>query len=217
MSLFEGKDLLCVRGERVVFEGLSFALDQGEAILLTGANGSGKSSLLRLMAGLLRPIAGELRWKGAPIDSDDHNQRLHYVGHMDAVKPALTVAENLQFWTALAGSAPQESGSFALSILGLSPLADIPARMLSAGQKRRLALARLIAIPAPLWLLDEPTIALDAQSAGVLREAILAHLKSGGLAAIATHSDLGVPGKRIELGGFGAGALPESSAPESLG
>ena len=212
MSLFEGKDLLCVRGERVVFEGMSFALDPGQAILLTGANGSGKSSLLRLMAGLLRPMTGELWWKGAAIDSDTHNQRLHYIGHLDAVKPALTVAENLQFWTMLTGSVPKDSISFALSILGLSPLADIPARMLSAGQKRRLALARLIAIPAPLWLLDEPTIALDAQSTGVLREAILAHLKSGGMAAIATHSELGVPGERIELGRFGAGSAQETRA-----
>jgi len=197
MSLFEGRDLLCVRGERNVFARIGFALDDGQALVLRGSNGSGKSSLLRLMAGLLPPVKGTIDWDGAPIAGDPgaHNRRLHYVGHLDAVKPALSVSENLSFWGALCrGQTKSEAVHRALLRFGLAPLADIPARMLSAGQKRRLALSRLIASPAALWLLDEPTIGLDADSVAVLRDVIQEHLNEGGLAVIATHGDLAIAG-----------------------
>jgi len=195
MSLFEGRDLLCVRGERKVFARIGFALDEGQALVLRGSNGSGKSSLLRLMAGLLRPVKGAIDWDGAPVagDPEAHNRRLHYVGHLDAVKAALSVSENLAFWSALCrGHAKPDAVGRALARFGLAALADIPARMLSAGQKRRLALSRLVAAPAALWLLDEPTIGLDADSVAVLRDVIQEHLGEGGLAVIATHGDLAV-------------------------
>ena len=197
MSLFEGRDLLCVRGERNVFARIGFALDEGQALVLRGSNGSGKSSLLRLMAGLLRPVKGTIDWDGTSVagDPDAHNRRLHYVGHLDAVKPALSVSENLAFWSALwRGQAKADAVNRALARFGLASLADIPARMLSAGQKRRLALSRLIASPAALWLLDEPTIGLDADSVAVLRDVIQEHLGEGGLAVIATHGDLAITG-----------------------
>ncbi len=197
MSLFEGRDLLCVRGERNVFARIGFTLDDGQALVLRGSNGSGKSSLLRLMAGLLRPARGTIDWDGEPIarDPEAHNRRLHYVGHLDAVKPSLSVSDNLAFWSALCrGQIKEDAVHRALARFGLAMLADIPARMLSAGQKRRLALARLIASPASLWLLDEPTIGLDADSIAVLRESINEHLGEGGLAVIAAHGELAIKG-----------------------
>lgn len=197
MSLFEGSGLVCIRGERTVFRGIDFALDDGQALVLRGTNGSGKSSLLRLMAGLLQPARGSVAWDGRAIgdDPESHNQRLHYVGHLDAMKPALTVAENLIFWGALArGEAKPLAVAGALAQFGLERLADIPARMLSAGQRRRLALARLLAAPAPLWLLDEPTVSLDAESAAALTRTLSRHLGEGGMAVIATHIDLELPG-----------------------
>ncbi len=162
MSLFAGYDIACRRGERLVFRGLSFALEAGAALVLTGANGSGKSSLLRLMAGLLPPHTGSLRWAGEPIAGDPaaHRARLHLIGHQDALKPVLTVLENAAFWAGLRGAASAAAAS-ALERLGLSHLADAPCRLLSAGQKKRLSLARLLASSAPLWLLDEPTTGLD--------------------------------------------------------
>ncbi len=201
MSLFEGRDLVCVRGERTVFRKIGFALDDGQALVLRGTNGSGKSSLLRLMAGLLHPAAGSLDWDGQPValDPEAHHYRIRYLGHLDAVKPALTVCENLAFWCALArGQARAASVRDALARFGLDRLGDIPARMLSAGQRRRLALARLLAAPAALWLLDEPTVSLDTESTAVLAETLTQHLRDGGLAVIATHGELTLPGA-IEL------------------
>ncbi|MCH8154165.1 MAG: heme ABC exporter ATP-binding protein CcmA [Proteobacteria bacterium] len=173
MSLFEGRDLLCVRGERRVFEGLSFALAAGGLLVLTGPNGSGKSSLLRIMAGLLRPAAGALLWDGTPVrdDPDAQAARLQYLGHLDAVKPVLSAAENLMFWAALHGGGAAEV-TRALDGFDLGALAEVPGRMLSAGQKRRVALARLLAAPAEVWLLDEPTVGLDAASLARLTGAI---------------------------------------------
>src|SRR5438477_4916094 len=160
------EDLACRRGERLVFAGLSFRLPPGGALVLSGTNGSGKTSLLRLLAGLIPPAAGLLAWGAAPVEADlaGHRARLHYVGHQDGIKPDLTPRETLLFWAALqgrrirAGSAALEA---ALAAFALDPVADWPCRWLSAGQRRRLALARLCATPAPLWLLDEPFSALD--------------------------------------------------------
>jgi len=197
MSLFEGSDLYCVRGERAVFGRLGFGLDDGQLLVLRGTNGSGKSSLLRLMAGLLRPAKGTIAWDGRPIarDPEGHNARLHYIGHLDAVKPGLSVFENLAFWSALSrGHAKPAAVAGALARFGLARLADIPARMLSAGQRRRLALARILAAPASLWLLDEPTVSLDAESTALLTEALAEHLREGGLAVVATHAELALPG-----------------------
>jgi heme exporter protein A len=181
--MFRGEDLRCVRGGRVVFEGLSFELVAGAALLLTGPNGSGKSSLLRLMAGLTRPDHGTLTWDGEAIRAEPemHAARLAYVGHLDAVKPALTVQENLEQW-----SAGDIDG--AIARFGLNP--TLPARLLSAGQKRRLALARLIAQPATLWLLDEPTVSLDRDSVVNLMALIAAHRAGGGMCVVSTNVDL---------------------------
>ncbi len=191
---FEGRGLACRRGERLVFEGLDFALAPGAALLLTGPNGSGKSSLLRLMAGLTPPLMGALTWDGAAITEDAaaHRERLHLVGHQDALKAVLTVTEALAFSAALRGS-PSDSVLPALQKFHLAERADWPCRVLSAGQRRRLALARLLASPAPLWLLDEPTTGLDVTSTQDLLSAIAEHRAGGGMVAIATHLSLPIP------------------------
>ncbi len=211
MSLFEGRDLLCVRGERRVFEGLSFTLAAGGLLVLTGPNGSGKSSLLRIMAGLLRPAAGALLWDGEPVrdDPDAQAARLQYLGHLDAVKPVLSAAENLIFWAALHGGGAAEV-TRALDGFGLAALAEVPGRMLSAGQKRRVALARLLAAPAEVWLLDEPTVGLDTASLARLTGAIAAHRAGGGRVVVATHGAPEAPDAEVlELGDFTPG--PEAA------
>jgi heme exporter protein A len=200
---FAGEALACLRGERLVFETLSFRARAGEALLLMGPNGSGKSSLLRLMAGLLAPASGRLVWGDAAIadDPDSHRARLHYVGHLDALKPALTVAENLAFYAALRGRiADSRTLADALAAFRLDKLADTPARFLSQGQRRRAALARLLAAPAPLWLLDEPTLALDDASLGGLGAVLSDHLARGGHVVAATHAPIAVVrSQRLEL------------------
>jgi heme exporter protein A len=201
---FAGEALRCVRGDRLVFENLSFRARSGEALLLTGPNGSGKSSLLRLMAGLLAPEAGRLLWDGAAVldDPDSHRARIHYVGHLDALKPALTVAENLAFYAALRGRpADAQTLARAMSQFRLDRLADTPARFLSQGQRRRAALARVLAAPAALWLLDEPTLALDDASLRQLGAVLADHLAAGGHVIAATHAPIAVAkAQRLELG-----------------
>lgn len=186
------QDLACIRGERPVFSGVNFALEPGGALLLHGPNGSGKSSLLRILAGFLPPAGGALTWDGADVAEtlDDYRGRIHFVGHLDAVKPTLTVAENLAFWAALRGHHAPAPG--ALARFDLEPLADLPGRFLSAGQKRRLALTRLVASPAALWLLDEPSVTLDAESTGKLEAAIARHRAEGGMVVVATHTAVGL-------------------------
>ncbi len=201
---FAGTDLACRRGERLVFAGLSFLLAPGDVLLLTGPNGSGKSSLLRLMAGLGRPEAGTLSWDGAALADDPaaHRARLHFIGHQEAVKPVLTVAETLAFWAGMRGGGDVAA---ALARFRLAALADWPCRMLSAGQRRRLALARLVASPAPLWLLDEPTTGLDADAVADLLEAIAAHRAAGGRVALSTHTALPLTAATaLGLGDFAA-------------
>jgi heme exporter protein A len=189
------EDLACRRGARLVFAGLSFRLPPGGALVLTGANGSGKSSLLRLAAGLLEPAAGRLSWGTVPVAADlaGHHARLHYVGHQDAVKPTVTARETLAFWAALRGRRLRSSAPViddALAAFALDAVADWPCRWLSAGQRRRLALARLLVAPALLWLLDEPASALDDDGQVRLEQAILAHRATGGRVLLATHAPL---------------------------
>jgi heme exporter protein A len=190
-----GEDLACRRGERIVFVGASFRLSPGGALILSGANGSGKSSLLRLVAGLLTPAAGRLLWGTAPVVADltSHHARLHYIGHQDALKPAMTPREVLAFAAALRGrrlASAEPAFDEALAAFDLEGIADWPCRWLSAGQRRRVALARLLASRAPLWLLDEPTTALDSDSQAGLEQAIATHRTKGGMAMIATHAPI---------------------------
>jgi len=191
MTTFSGTDLVCARSERTVFAGLGFEIQAGGALVLVGPNGSGKSSLLRLLAGLARPAAGTLIWGGEDVaeDAEAHRSRLHYVGHADAVKPVLTVAENLSFWASLRAGDNDllASTAAALEAFGIGRLADVPGRFLSAGQRRRLALARVLAAPATLWLLDEPRTALDAEAQAMLDAVIARHRDGGGMVIMALH------------------------------
>lgn len=208
--LFSGHNLACVRSERLVFSGLDFDLGTGDALVLLGPNGSGKSSLLRVMAGLLRPADGKLAWQGEPIaeDREAHAARSHYVGHHDAIKPVLSVIENVTFWARLHDvHAGHRNAQAALERFGLDHLAGMPGKLLSAGQKRRLNLARLVAAPSPLWLLDEPTVALDRASVKVLEQAIAEHRGGGGIVVVSTHLDIDLPGGRaLHMDRFGAPA-----------
>jgi heme exporter protein A len=190
--LFAGHDLACLRGERLVFAGLDFALAAGVALLLVGPNGSGKSSLLRVMAGLLAPAEGGLTWQGnaVALNPEAHRARLLFVGHHDPVKPALTVAENLAFRAGLHGAGPAIEP--ALDALGLGHLAGQPGRFLSAGQRRRLSLACLAAIPAALWLLDEPMTGLDAAAQAALAALMARHLAAGGMIVASAHGPIGL-------------------------
>jgi heme exporter protein A len=197
MALFQGDALGCRRGEALIFEAVGFALEPGDALWLSGPNGSGKSSLLRLMAGLLTPIHGAIAWNDAPIERDReaHRARLRYLGHLDAVKAHLTVAENLGFWAAYWGVAPSAVAP-ALARLGITHLASAPARQLSAGQRRRAALARLALGPAPLWLLDEPSAALDTDGVERLVQLIAKAREAGGIVVFSSHDTLPVAGMK---------------------
>ena len=194
-----GEGLACRRGERLVFVGVSFRLPPGGALLLSGANGSGKTSLLRLLATLITPAEGRLVWADAPVRADVNEYRaaLHYVGHQDGVKPHLTPRETLTFWAALhSREARPRSGQpidEALAFFGLEAVADGPCRWLSAGQRKRLALARLVAASAPIWLLDEPTSGLDRESQLRLEHALREHRASGGLVVMASHTPVSMP------------------------
>jgi len=204
MGKFSGTNLTCIRGERRVFSGLDFSIEDGGALVLTGPNGSGKSSLLRLMAGLLTPAEGALTWNGEATseDPESHGGRLHYVGHLDAVKPMLSVAENVSFWASLrvADKGLKDLVAGALDAFGILHLADVPGRFLSAGQKRRVNLARIAAAPAPLWLLDEPTTALDRATIKDLERLVASHRTAGGMVIISTHSDLRLnPAENLDL------------------
>lgn len=192
--MLEARELACWRGDRAIFAGLSFSLEAGGALLLLGANGAGKSSLLRLLAGLIPAAEGQLLWHGqdALADRVAHAARLRYLSHQDALKPSLTARENLDFYARLWGGKVEP----ALQSVGLEDLAELPARMLSSGQKRRLALARLALAPAPLWLLDEPTVGLDAASVRRLGALLAAHRDAGGAVIAATHLPLPLPGAR---------------------
>jgi heme exporter protein A len=194
MVLFEGRALSCHRGGRTVFAGLDFALERGGALVLRGPNGSGKSTLLRLLALLTPKKSGEFFWHGIRLVPDEHRARLRFLGHAEALKPALSVFENLLFGARIAN--PETSAAHclaALERLQLRALALQPARFLSAGQKRRLALARIIASGGALWLLDEPATGLDAQAIADLLQAIGEFRAQGGIVVLSTHGDFALP------------------------
>jgi heme exporter protein A len=190
--MLEASNLAAIRGERLVFRDVSFTLEAGGALLLIGPNGAGKSSLIRLLAGLTPPAAGDLLWQGenALDDPPLHATRLAFVGHMDAIKPGLTVADNL----GLMRPCPRADILAALATVDLDHFADLPARLLSSGQRRRLALSRLALSAAPLWLLDEPTTGLDAASVRRLESNFARHRAAGGMIIAATHLPLDLPG-----------------------
>jgi len=190
-----GENLQCVRGGREVFARLNFSVADGEALVVTGRNGAGKSSLLRVIAGLVHLAGGELKLDGGMAEASVAEQA-HYLGHQDALKPSLSVAENLLFWAEFLAIEGGIEIMAALQAVDLAPLADLPAAYLSAGQRRRLSIARLIALKRPIWLLDEPTSALDVASQGRLAELMRQHLAGGGMIIAATHGPIGLDNPR---------------------
>lgn len=192
-AALHAKALSCRRGERLVFEGLDLSLGAGDVLFVRGPNGSGKTSLLRVLAGFIRPASGNVSFAGG-LD-----EQINYVGHLDPVKPALSVGRNLSLWAELMGGG--ENTAAALAHFGLGNLRDLPAQYLSAGQKRRLNLARLVATDRRLWLLDEPTVGLDSEATGQFEDALIEHRANGGLAVIATHIPMSAPGaQELTLG-----------------
>lgn len=183
------------RGERLLFSGLDLRVSAGEAVALTGRNGAGKTSLLRAIAGLLRPEAGQVRFEGLEAD-----EALHLVGHSDGLKPGRTAWEELRFQALWTGGT-DASARAAAEAFDLERLLDLEVRRLSAGQRRRVALARLAASPRPLWLLDEPMAPLDAAHRATFGQFMVEHLKSGGMIVAAVHDPLPIPARTVEIGG----------------
>jgi heme exporter protein A len=193
-----GREVSCVRGGREIFAGLNFEASSGEATAVVGPNGSGKTSLLRLIAGVLTPFGGSITLEGGEGELTLSEQS-HYLGHRDALKPALSVAENLSFWRDFLGGATSDPAE-SLEIVELDHAARLPAAFLSAGQRRRLSIARLLTVRRPVWLLDEPTSALDTAGQKLFASLMGDHLSRGGLIIAATHTPLGVSTRTLRIG-----------------
>jgi len=195
-----GRGVRCIRGGREVFAGLDFHVETGEALAIVGANGAGKTSLLRQVAGLLAIAAGTIELDGGDAELTLIEQA-HYLGHRDAMKPALTVTENLTFWADFLGGEVTDPAE-CIAAVGLGHAAQLPAGFLSAGQRRRLSIARLLAVWRPIWLLDEPTSALDLASQRIFAGLMANHLARGGLIVAATHAPLGIAARELVIGGM---------------
>ena len=205
-----GRSVRCVRGGREVFSSLDFATAEGELLAVTGRNGSGKTSLLRLIAGLLLPAGGTIALEGGGAELTLAEQA-HYLGHRDALKPALSVLENLAFWRDFLGGEIAEADADlapdlaqSLASVGLDHATDLPAAFLSAGQRRRLSIARLVAVRRPIWLLDEPSTALDTAGQSLFSTLMQSHLATGGIIIAATHGPLGIEARELRIGGAAA-------------
>ncbi|MBS4096374.1 MAG: cytochrome c biogenesis heme-transporting ATPase CcmA [Sulfuricella sp.] len=195
--MLEGKDLACVRGDRTLFSRLNFVLDAGQLLLVQGTNGSGKTSLLRMVCGLMAPAHGEIRWRGEPTSEEREafHAEMAYFGHAPAIKEDLSAWENLEFSCRLAGDpVSREAAELALARLGVGHCRDLPAKVLSQGQRRRVALARIPLSRAKLWILDEPLTALDVAAAQLVQTLLGEHLAEGGMAMLTTHQPLEVAG-----------------------
>jgi len=204
------ENLSCARGGRVVVGGVNFAVSEGESVLLSGPNGSGKTTLLRTLAGFIAPRAGRVRLDGSGARAVD--ECCHYVGHLNGVKAGFSVDENLSFLAAYLGDGDGAAVDGAAAAFDLEALRHIPSGMLSAGQKRRLGLARLSLAHRPIWLLDEPTVSLDAASCELLAGAVRAHAASGGIVVAASHVNLGIDFTRILYLGGGRAQVAEAGA-----
>ncbi len=205
-TMLEARNLACQRGDRVLFSGLSFTLSAGELLQVAGPNGSGKTSLLKILCGISSPVEGEVRWAGenARRQGEAFRENLLYLGHHNAVKEDLTALENLQIAARLA-DAPlgEDQARDALDRIGLVGREFLPAKVLSQGQKRRVALARLLVSRAPLWILDEPLTALDVKAIELIQSRLAEHLAAGGMVVLTTHQPIEVPGitpRRLEMG-----------------
>ncbi|WP_169544129.1 heme ABC exporter ATP-binding protein CcmA [Sneathiella aquimaris] len=191
------KNLSCIRQDRLIFRELDFSLSPGSVMWIKGKNGAGKSSLLRMIAGLLRPVEGDIFWNDQNVhaDPDSFAGQFHFLGHQEPLKPVFTVYENLDFWSRFHGGS-RAAVDAAMDAFDLQRLRNTPARILSAGQKKRTNLARLIASPAPLWLLDEPLSSLDVHYIELFTHVLEAHVSAGGMALLATHQEIGIPSLR---------------------
>ena len=205
-------DLACTRGDRLLFKGMNFRLNIDELLLVQGGNGQGKTSLLRLLTGLSRPEAGEIRWRGGPIGKqrETYHAEMIYLGHANGVKDDLNPVENLRFAAGLQGRAFEQAGAVStLERLGLSRCLDLPCRVLSFGQRRRVALSALLLAGAALWILDEPLTGLDIHAVALMEGLIRDHLSAGGMVVATTHQALnldGIPVQRLLVGNV---AIPE--------
>jgi heme exporter protein A len=206
LTIFSVRDLAARRGDDLIFSGISFALRSGEMLVVTGRNGSGKSTLIRVISGLLSQDAGAVTIDMPGIEIPRPAEACHYLGHRNAMKREMTVEENLVFWKRFMGDFPGGAGlepEEAVARLGLAELLHLPFGYLSAGQQRRMAMAKLLCAWRPVWLLDEPTAALDAQSEGLFAALMREHLEKGGIIVAATHQELGLEGaQRLEMKGF---------------